>query len=444
MNKKPVFYIFAICLFTIIFQSCRKYDDEVITYPVSLQLVYPEDYTTEEGVNVTLTNVSNSTLYTAGTDAEGVATFEVPPGAYEASVAERRSSNRMSFNFTGVQALTVTTGWVATDAVSLELTLSKVADLIIKELYVAGCPKDNGSGAFSLDKYVILYNNSDSEVSLDQVCLAFVNPYNGHATNYDYVNGVLFYEAERWIPAGQGIWYFPDGITLQAGEQIVVALNNAVDNTVTYSKSINFANANYYCTYDIEVFTSTSSYPAPSSLIPTSHYLSGILFGTGSAWSLSNSSPAFFIFATKDMTPTAFCSDAGYTNQFNGSTSAANTRKMVPVDWIIDGIEVFKQGTTSQKRLTASVDAGYISHIGGVGYTLYRNVDKDATESLSGNSGKLVYNYSGGTIGQADGTTDPSGIDAEASIANGARIIYKDTNSTTNDFHQRAKAALRD
>ncbi len=31
------------------------------------------------------------------------------------------------------------------------------------------------------------------------------------------------------------------------------------------------------------------------------------------------------------------------------------------------------------------------------------------------------------------GSTDPSGIDAEASIANGAVIIYKDTNNSGND-----------
>ncbi len=436
--------MFAICLFATIFQSCKKDDDIVKTYSVSLQLSYPDDYTAAEGVSVTLTDVSNSTTYTAETDTEGKAIFNVPVGAYEASVTERRSIDRISYNFTGIKDFTVTTSWVETDAVSLDLALSKVAELIIKELYVSGCPKDDGSGTFNYDKYVILYNNSDNEVSLDNVCLAFVIPYNGHASNYDYADGVLFYEAEGWIPAGQGIWYFPDGITLQAGEQIVVALNSAVDNTVTYSNSINFANTDYYCTYDIEVFTSTSYYAAPSSLIPTSHYLSGILFGAGTAWAISTSSPAFFIFATKDMTPTEFCNDASYTNQYNGSTSAANTRKMVPVDWIIDGIEVFKQGTTSQKRLTAAVDAGYIYHIGGVGYTLYRNVDQEATEALEENSGKLVYNYSGGTADQDDGTTDPSGIDAEASIANGARIIYKDTNSTTSDFHQRAKASLRD
>lgn len=442
MSQKFVAYLFAISFIALCFQSCKK-DDELKTFNVSIQLTYPEGYTAVEGVAVAINNLINGTVFNSTTDANGTASFIIPEGAYEASASERRSLGGISYNFNGISNFTVEKNWIETNPVSVELNLSKAAQLIIKELYVAGCPKDDGSGTFSMDKFATLYNNSDTEVSLDNVCLGFVNPYNGHGTNNDYVGGSLVYESENWIPAGQGIWYFPSGIKLAAGEQMVIALNNAVDNTVTYSKSINFANANYYCTYDIAVYSLASYYPAPSALIPTSHYLSAIHFGAGTAWSLSNSSPAFFIFATKGMTPSQFVADASYSNQYNGSTSAANARKKVPVEWIIDGIEVFKQGTTSQKRLTAAVDAGYVYLIGGEGYTLYRNVDKTATEALEGNKAKLIYNYSDGSTDLADGTTDPSGIDAEASIKNGAKIIYKDTNSTTNDFHQRKKASLR-
>lgn len=77
------------------------------------------------------------------------------------------------------------------------------------------------------------------------------------------------------------------------------------------------------------------------------------------------------------------------------------------------------------------------------GYTIYRNVDKEATEALAENEGKLVYNYAGGTDDFEGGSTDPSGIDAEASIAKGAHIIYKDTNNSRNDFHQRKVASIK-
>jgi hypothetical protein len=62
------------------------------------------------------------------------------------------------------------------------------------------------------------------------------------------------------------------------------------------------------------------------------------------------------------------------------------------------------------------------------------------TEELPENQGKLIYNYALG----AGESTDPSGIDAEASIRNGAHIVYQDTNNSTADFHERQKCSLRD
>lgn len=437
---KKISVLFTALLFAVIFFSCK--DDEVVkTYSVSIQLDYPDTYAVAEGVEIKLTNTLTSTSYTGKTDNKGVVVFDVPTGVYEATASDKRTAGGVAYNFNGLKNFTVDNTWVATNIVTMELTLSKAAQIIIKELYIGGCKKNDNSGAFIMDKYVILYNNSDNTASLDNLCLAMVLPYNGNTTNSDYVGDKLFYEAENWIPAGQGIWYFPSGLTLQPGKQIVVALNNAVDNTITYSNSVSFANADYYCTYDMTAYNNTSYYPSPSSVIPTSHYLPGVNYGTGNAWSLSAISPAFFIFVTKDITPKDFANDANRTSLYNGS--ATQVRKKVPVEWILDGIEVFKQGSTNYKRLTAKVDAGYINHINNVGYTLYRNVDKTATEALAGNSGKLVYSYTGGTTDQPDGTTDPSGINAEASAKNGARIIFKDTNSTTNDFHQRNKSSLR-
>ena len=61
------------------------------------------------------------------------------------------------------------------------------------------------------------------------------------------------------------------------------------------------------------------------------------------------------------------------------------------------------------------------------------------TEALPENAGKLVYGYALGV----DASTDPSGIDAEASMKRGAHIVYMDTNNSTADFHERQKCSLR-
>lgn len=195
--------------------------------------------------------------------------------------------------------------------------------------------------------------------------------------------------------------------------------------------------------YDPESgYDHTSYYPTPADVIPTSHYLKAIRYGLGNGWALSNTAPAVYIFQTKNATPDVYATtadnqwyDGGNTHQESGHCIK------VPNEWIIDGVEVYTNSKKEdcKKRLTADIDAGYVWLTNQMGHSIYRNVDKESTEALSENSGKLVYNYSLGV----DSSTDPSGIDAEASIKNGAHIIYLDTNNSTADFHERQKCSLR-
>jgi hypothetical protein len=232
---------------------------------------------------------------------------------------------------------------------------------------------------------------------------------------------------------------------LAPGEQIVIAINGAIDHTVTYSNSVNLANADYYVCYDIAKWSLAAYYPAPSELIPASHYLKAHKFAgaTGTAWILSTIDPAAIIFTPKD---DVVLDDFAYApeNYVYHSTSGAPGSQValkVPTEWVHDGLDVFQSGNANnKKRLTPAVDVGSIEFTNNQGHTLYRNVNKEATETILANAGKLVYNYS---LGYGD-STDPSGIDAEASIRNGAHIIYKETKNSTNDFHQRSHASLRD
>ena len=434
--KKNLLYL-LLCMLILAFNSCSDdSDDGQKTYTITVQLVYPNDISTKEGVEVNLYSSTSSSTYKSKTDASGKAVFTVLAGVYEVSATEDRYISGSEYNYNGIKSnISITQNWDAATVIDLELKVSKGSQVMIKELYVGGCQKDDGSGTFINDKYVILYNNSEATATLDKICLGVTLPYNSNGTNRDYVNGVLSYESEGWIPAGTGIWYFTNSVSLEPGKQIVIALNNAVDNTALYSKSINFNNSEYYCTYDLTAYANTTSYPTPVG-IPASHHMKAYHYGTGNAWVISISSPAFFIFSPKEDLAD-FVTNASKTSYYNNLTS--QVRKKVPVEWVVDGIEVFRKDyTDNNKRLTADVDGGYVYYTDGYGYTLYRNVDKEATLAIEGNESKLVYSYSLGTE-----TTDISGIDAEASIKNGARIVYKDTNNSTNDFHQRSKASLR-
>lgn len=442
MNLKKLFFILIAALMTGYACNDKESDGDYRTYDVTVRLVYPANFNAAADVTVTLVNSSTTSTYSEVTNASGEATFKVSSGIYQVMASDKKAMGGNSYLLNGQSNFTVGDHWDRTTPVELNLSASKSGQIIIKELYTGGCQKDDGSGIFQLDAYAILYNNSNMELSLENTALAISFPYNYTNSNNYYSNGKLSYEAEGWIPAGAAIWYFKSPVSIQAGQQIVIAMRNAVNNTATYSNSINFANAGYYCTYDVSgQYTNVRYYPSPASVIPTSHYLSATVYGAGNAWPLSSVSPAFFIFHTEGTTPADFASDAANKDNYSGNTLVS---LKVPVDWIIDAVEVKAQGKDGLKRLTSGVDAGYVTMINGHGYSIYRNVDKEATEAIESNSGKLIYNYAQGTADQKDGTTDPSMIDAEASIRNGARIIYKDTNNATNDFHQRKRASLRD
>ena len=214
----------------------------------------------------------------------------------------------------------------------------------------------------------------------------------------------------------------------------------AIDNTKTYSKSVNYANKDYYTMYDPESgFNNTSYYPTPADTIPASQYLKAVNFGQANAWPLSQTSPAFFIFQTKNTTPAAFANDASnITYAPDKPKTKVYAVLKVPTDWILDGVEVYQDinESKSKKRFGANVDAGYVKQTIKLGHSVYRNVDAEATKKIEGNTAKLVYSTQYGT--------DPSGIDAEASMKNGAKIVYMDSNNSSSDFHERKQFSLRD
>lgn len=321
--------------------------------------------------------------------------------------------------------------------------------IIIKELYNGGCPKDQGTEFFQADKCIILYNNCPQQAVVNNLCFGFATPYNSESnsnTNIYDASGHLVYESEGFIPALNGIWYYPHSLVIEPWSQVVINVQGAIDNTLTYSQSINYANPDCYCMYDPESgYSNTSYYPTPSSLIPTSHYLRAVKYGQANSWPLSVTSPALFIFQTKDITPMEYGTDVN--NLWyapNEAHDAIHACLKIPNEWIIDAIEVFNAAKEdNKKRLTADIDAGYVYLTNKLGHSLYRNVDQEMTEALPENAGKLVYTSVSLSPTRAAVAGDPSGIDAEASIRNGAHIVYLDTNYSTDDFHERSACSLR-
>lgn len=440
--KKILIFIAAVALVAV---SCEK-KPKSVPVPVTVALEMNGSAYAEAGITVGLRDLNGTASYEARTDESGTATFTVLPGFYEASTQFKKAEEGKAFVYNAVNS-SITVVQEGENAFKLNIVESVTNQIVIKEFYIGGCTYsiideegNPGTKTFQNDAYVILYNNSDQPADASDICFAGINPANSYATNKYLVDGKLLYEPEGWLPAGQAIWWFQTEVTIEPWSQIVIAIKGAIDHTATYPESVDLSNADY-AMYDPESgFNSTAAYPAPSANIPQSNYLKTLPYSAGSAWSISVLSPAFVAF--RSSSPEVLSTDSANYDLVSGAKFPC---VKVPVADVVDGIEIFSIGKDDKnvKRLTSGVDAGFVHFSNKLGYTVYRNVDKAATEAIEGNKEKLVYNYAGGTADIEDGSTDPSGIDAEASIKNGAVIVYQDTNNSSKDFHQRKVASLK-
>ena len=432
-----------------IMSSCNKEDDNAPDlYVFDVVLSFPDGIHAVEGINVKATQSNGAGVYESATDTEGIASFILPAGIYNI-VASGTYNDGESLLICNASRSGVVVGKNIFPQATLQATVSLTTySLIIKEVYCGGVMKDDNSAAFNYDKYITIYNNSPEDYTSENLAIAMAAGYNAEAgTNSKlYTGDVYNYATTDFMPAFNGIWYFQGSLTIPAFSEVVVNIHGAIDNTQTVSASVNFANADYYCMYDPEYegpgtnannkyFNNTSYYPSPAEVIPTAHYLKTVKLGQGNAWGFSNVSPAVYIYETEGTSPKAAAEDEANKWMHDGYNLPAFGGCKVKRDWIIDGVEVWNSEkiSSSYKRLTDDIDAGYIDFTSKLGHSVYRNVDKAATEALPENEGKLVYGYE----------ADPSGINAEASIKNGAHIFFVDTNNSANDFHERSKCALR-
>jgi len=438
---RPVYGIAnVILLFLVVLTTActTDYTEQLATAPLTVTLTLPSDASINKaGIRVEVKHVGGEAIFVDSTDTSGQAYFTLTPGVYEASATVlRKQGNNSLLSMNGNSGQFVIDG-TELQTTTISLTTSKISQLVIKEIYNGGVMKDDGKN-FHFDKCIILYNNASTAITLDNLCLGIAAPYNSQANNNWYAaDGKLAYESEGYIPVLDGIWYFPGTLQMAPYSQTVINVHGAIDNTLTYPKSINYAHSDYYCMFDPEAgYTNTSYYPTPADVIPTSHYLKAIKIGIANAWALSVTSPALLLFQTEGCTPREFATNVSNMTYTPGAAQTdINKAVKVPTSWILDAVEVFAAAYVSSnvKRLTAAVDAGYVSLTNQHGHTLYRHVDKVATEALPENKGLLVYGYA----------ADANGIDAEASIKRGAHIIYRDTNNSSNDFHERESCSLR-
>ncbi len=441
---KRLFSILTLAGILLSLFSCQRKERQ-IPITIGVQLQYEGASFDVEGIDVILSDAGGAVDYQAKTNASGYAEFQVPAGAYSATSLYKivEDGERITYNGTNARIL-VNEGTQAPFAINLLKVISK--QVIIKELYNGGCLSADGLGAYQSDQYFIIYNNSAEPADITNLVFGIGAPYESYTANSYYgEDGVLVYEHLDWIPACGALWWFKiESLTLDPFSQIVVAVKNAIDHTATNPNSVDLSKEEYYwmCNVGLGMMYDRARGYTVSEKIPQEHYLTGKAFASSpSGWPLSTGSPTFFIGKMPREEADALCMDTAGLDKTLGPMFSCIK---FPKACVYDALEIWAKGNEakSHSRFSADVNSNYVLQTPKLGYSVYRNVDKEATEALEENAGKLVYGYAGGTD-DVGGSTDPSGIDAEASIANGAHIIYSDTNDSFIDFHQRKVFSLK-
>jgi len=156
--RKILFLLTAI----VALSSCSEDDDfggsALGSVPFTVNLKYDTEAFNGEAVNtgtVTLTNTSTSDVYTAETNASGVANFtNILPGTYNVTATKTLTSAEFStvfgfapetetVIFNGSQGQVLVNANVS--ATTLELKSARIGDLVIKQVYYAGSHAQQGA-----------------------------------------------------------------------------------------------------------------------------------------------------------------------------------------------------------------------------------------------------------------------------------------------------------
>lgn len=384
--KRSILFIAAAGML-VIAASCRK--DEVV--PVALSVNIDEsalvDVPLPESYTVTLTNLSTAEVMTAETE-NSVATFtSVVPGLYSVNALAVASEDGKSYIYSG----TATSVQISAENATLSIPVSskESAALIFKEIYYAS------SGEYYIrEQFYEIYNNSDAVVYLDGLCIAEVDYYNEidkAPYNFQIEN------PQNYVFAGD-VWQIPgDGSAypLQPGESAVIA-QWATDHSIS---SLNPGSAiGDLSSADFEALTGETT--VGTTVITDNDAINmehPVMAYSMPQWMTSVGGATMVIFYPEH--------ELNSENMIAAEGLYGGARE-IPVEWILDGVNAVADETMIQyKGLPDSIDAGTIW------------VDEA---------------YSGQSIARKISETKEDG-----------RVVYMDTNNTSNDFEVMDKPEIR-
>jgi len=375
----------------IIVTSCQQFSDiakveevEALSATVSLTLNLG-NAPAPESFNIKLINYSERYEINKTVGATGSVTIDgIIPGIYTITASSEMSADGFTYNYSG-SAVNLD---IVKDDKNINITVeaSKSGALVMKELYYCGSRTPTG-GSYFRDQFYEIYNNSETVQNVRGLCIAQINPLTATANlpvwpGDDAANYVFCLT----------IWQVPDDkdYPLNPGESIIIA--QMADD---HKKS----NLNPNCpvsllSAEFETYVNTTSIISDNPAInmvmafwpsPTPQWLTTV-FGS-----------AFVIFF-----PDEPIDPANYVNPV-GSTSK---NYKIAIENVVDAVELVGNANQVQlKRMPTVLDAGAAT-VGGT--------------------------YLGASVARKIKETKNDG-----------RVIYYDTNNSSNDFEVMTPPVIR-
>ncbi|MEG0949857.1 MAG: DUF4876 domain-containing protein [Bacteroidales bacterium] len=360
---KPFGIIAVMALFCLI--GCMQEKMDPANAAIIIQLQGLEGKACDlSNIPVRLQNTQLTVSYTALTDQEGKARFDVEYGFYRANAQyEYKTEYKRLFVNAASDAFVVNSR--KEYLVSMESVYPRSEQLIFKEIYYACCVGANGKN-YLKDQYLIIYNNSPEVAYLDSICLGFLDPMNANSAQKGW-------EGLSYLPIINFMWMFPGNGTdnpLQPGEQVVVGVNAINHIALGNTNSVDLSKEGYWAFYDEKANLTAQSVPAPGVKC-----LSNVWKYNGSSCLSSVVSPAWIMWKVQGMDMSAFLDS--YIRKHPTNLTSNISYVTVPVEWVYDGVECFKE-SGYVKRLPTSIDNGFTSLPEGTGsgYSVHRVIDE--------------------------------------------------------------------
>jgi len=385
-------FISAISLF--LFSSCEDGEEEAVRYTVNVTVQYPEGYPngSASDIEVKATNSQTGTAVSAKTNTDGVAQFSLVSGIYSFSVAHETEE----FALNGLLENTT----IAEDK-SLTITLhasSLAGGLVFKEIYYSGSPVEgSSSSSYFHDSFTEIYNNSDEVIYLDNIGFGALDPaVSNSASPWVDENGNL----QDRLPLYGYTFYFKGSGTdhpLAPRTSIVIAMDgidHQTDPAGNPLSPVNLANADW----ELYVGHINNGRDADAPGVPNMEVLHTTSTSLVDAL-YSVFGPAMVIFRfPENIDPAVFASDETNLSTKPGTSSQVQYLR-IPKEYVIDAVECMNHDPNRRnKRVPSDLDAGYTFISAG---------------TYSGKSIRRKVNQ----------------------IIDG-KVIYKDTNNSTEDFLQ--------